>query len=210
MRLEEDVPHEPLRWAEVPGWFLFLWPRLKDRLHRSVHRRLARDHEECPHCAGWRNDAHRHLEDADQRADEVRRLERLLAAEQAKRGVVPGMPVTDAEFAVATDTLLAGQKPRLPQPDINQLVQNMIGPPKAVAPEPPAEPPGLLTYEDVIKFQKPKGEPVISESMLDAARALASPPAVSWGRVKLPLADLVLTKGETRVQQLDAARKAEA
>ncbi len=62
--VEWVIPHEPYSWAEVPGWFCSLWPRLKGGLHDWLHKSLP----DCPDCAEWRAKA-------DARAMECQSLE---------------------------------------------------------------------------------------------------------------------------------------
>lgn len=140
-----DKPQGPLDafgwFLAAVGWFLDLWPRFLQWAHGWLHQRGIA----CPDCAAI-------LAKADRQANEVRRLEALLAAAHL-RGEVG--PVTDADIAVAFGTLETGQKPRSPQAKPVQ--------------EPP-EPERPLAYEEVIAAQKPKGPPVIPEIMLERAR----------------------------------------
>ena len=179
-------------------------------LGHDIHRRL--------HEAHWFGPdepfrVHTHWDDAA-----TRTTPEDLAAEQAKPKA-ESLPVTDADLAVAYDTLLTGQKPRLPQRE-------------PVAPELPAEPAGPLTYAQVVAMQgeKPVGE--VQEVMIDRAREIAKHqplrvdvllrPIVQADemtgckalRVNRVLPELVWTKGETRmgctVRETDAAAQLKA
>ena len=165
MTAEDAVDRQLER--EITDWLHSPLAHIKDALHRRLHR----DRPECPRCADWQKKA-------DDWAHWCVGLEALLSAEQAKREVAPGtrvlggievggvhFPVADAEFAVASDTLLTGQKPRLPQP---------------VAPELPSEPPDPLPYERVVAMQKPKGEAVIDPVTMRDIRDRAEEGRTWW------------------------------
>ena len=125
MSTDSDEPREHLPgWLDLVTWIPALWSRALDWLARWAHDRMSERLDEYPDCEGCDI-----RQTADEWADKCRALEEALAAEQANRSIAPGTPVMDADLAHASDTPLTGQKARLPQPDINQLVAGMIGPP---------------------------------------------------------------------------------
>lgn len=106
--------------------------------HRWLHRRIP----ECPDCAA-------NLRKADEWAEKCRATEADLAAEQANRPIALGTLVADADLAVASDTLLTGQKARLarcadltfarPKNLERSRAMRLVGPPRkveAIAPQP--------------------------------------------------------------------------
>ena len=181
-----DSDRPPERWEGPLIWLWRLWPSLKDRLHRWLHR----SEPACPDCAEWRAKA-------DARAMECQSLE----------AAADGL----ASKLRACRVLAQSEKARADEAERKLAVTRE----EWITDDREAERVAHLTYARVVKMQAPKSPGVIPPEMREAGRLLAAPPANSWGRVNLPVRDLVLTKGEVTmgctVREADAsAREAEA
>lgn len=174
--MDSDCP--PERWSplDIPGWFLGLWPALKERLHCWLHK----DRPECPACAKKDRQASVLWTLADEWANECLRLETLLAAEQAKREVAPGTPVLGGgEEGGISWTGLATRATR--EPNLEEIVANMTGPPKAATPElakelrtqRECEAAAHLSYARVVAMQVKKGEGIIDPATMRDVRGRA-------------------------------------
>lgn len=130
---EVDGLPERWSWVDIPAWFVGLWPALKEGLHRWLHRSLP----DCPDCAGWRDEAAR-------RANEVLRLNRVLARQAQEREVMSST-VRPENIAVAYDMKTVpdlGLEPsgNATSPNLERIIANITEPP--VVAEEPRKPEG--------------------------------------------------------------------